>query len=125
MIGSDWAGSTAPSDRGGTLKRRTPDTFAVITLAALVLSVGCAATIGRTYKVDAVGQLVPGKTTEDEAIEMLGAKPTHRQSHLTRRPDAANWKEGDYYLGWVFARGTAWAHLRDDPCFFSLTRIRS
>mgnify|MGYP001561272643 FL=1 len=91
------------------MKRNTGETLAVlIALAVLAFGVGCVATIGRTYKNDAVSQLVPGKTTEDEAIGMLEAKPTHRQTHLTRQPDSPNWKEGDYYLGWVFARGTAW-----------------
>ena len=84
---------------------------AIVVLAAcapLGLTVGCAATIGRAYRADSVDQLLPGKTTEDDAIRMLGAKPTHRQTHLIRQPDSPNWKEGDYYLGWVFARGTAW-----------------
>ena len=72
---------------------------------------GCAATIGHDFKVDTVSKFQVGRTSEAEVIALMGSQPTHRQTHLTQRPDIASWKEGDYYLAWMFSKGTSFDEL--------------
>lgn len=71
---------------------------------------GCA-TAGHRFNMEAVSKLQPGVTTEPAAIELLGAKPTHRQTHL-RNGNPPTWEPGDYFLGWVYVEASVLAGSR-------------
>ncbi len=81
-----------------------------ITLLLLVSSAlflfGCA-TVGNKFNVSAISSLEEGKTTEQQAIMLLGSQPTHRQKRLMNAPNPESWTKGDYFLGWKFAQGNA------------------
>ncbi len=78
--------------------------FAGVLIAGVGLH-GCVSA-GHRFKMAAVSQLQPGVTTEAAAIELLGAAPTHRQTHL-QHGDPPTWESGDYFLGWVFVQASA------------------
>lgn len=56
---------------------------------------GCA--VGHKFRYDRVGELRPGLTYEKEAVTILDAEPTHRQTHLVHG-DPPTYKQGDYFL---------------------------
>jgi hypothetical protein len=67
----------------------------IVTTTALVLSACEYMQHGRSFDIDAVNKLVPGVSTEQDAIQLLG-KPTE----INTRPD------GTELLQWIYAYGT-------------------
>lgn len=70
------------------------DQLRYATTIAMCAAIAACATSGTDFNEGAIAQLVPGKTTEGEAVEVLGGKPNHRTI-------SAN---GNYLLVWVFAQ---------------------
>lgn len=68
-------------------------------LAALVLLAGCASQYGHPFSMGVVDQLVPGRSTEADAVKLLG-----EPFSVTTNP-----KNGHRALSWLYSHAVAFS----------------